>query len=197
MSNPLIKEMASCLNDTLVKSLNTVVENISKAVNEIQTSFTKHCKSLEDNLLSNKAKPSHITDSPMPTKSVASLQASLFSEQKEREKQELNVVLHNLPESTAAVSTTRKTDDIAKVTSMLNEFINVKPTISNAIRLGKKGSDKPHLLKITVGSTEEKIAILHNKLRLRMESNPDNERKIFIIPDYTPLEQKKNNALRQ
>jgi len=49
--------------------------------------------------------------------------------------QELNVVLHNLPESTATESAAGKMDDIAKVTSILNEFINVKPNISNAIRL--------------------------------------------------------------
>jgi len=136
-----------------------VVENVTKAVNEIQISFTKYCKSLEDNLLPNKAncKPLHIADSPMPTESAASLTASLFSEQKEREEQELNVVLHNLPESTATENTAREMDDIVKVTFMLNEFINVKTTVSNTIRLGKKGSNKPRLLKITVGSTKQKI----------------------------------------
>ena len=41
-------------------------------------------------------------------------------------------------------------NDTMKVTSVMKDNIKGKPTISNTIRLGKKGSDKPHLLKITV-----------------------------------------------
>ena len=102
-----------------------------------------------------------------------------------------------MPESTAIESTARKKDDIMKVTSVLNNYIKVKPTISNAVRLGKKGSDKPCLLKITISSTEEKVEILRNKFKLRAEPNPEYVRKLFITPDFTPLEQRKNKALRQ
>jgi len=79
----------------------------------------------------------------------------------------------------------------------MKDNIKVKPTISNAIRLGKKGSDKPRLLKITVSSIEEKVTILRTKVKLRADSNPKYVRKIFVTPDLTPLEQRKNKALRQ
>ena len=39
--------------------------------------------------------------------------------------------------------------------------------------------------------------ILKNKLKLRSSNNPSPVRNVFITPDYTPLEQKKNKALRQ
>ena len=93
-----------------------------------------------------------------------------------------------MPESTASKSAATKKDDIMKVTSVLQDYIKVKPTINNAVRLGKKGSDKPHLLKIII---EEKVAILRNKFKLRAEPNPEYIRKIFATPDLTPLEQKK------
>ena len=75
-----------------------------------------------------------------------------------------------------------KKNDIMKVTSVLKDYIKVKPTITNAVRLGKKGSGKPRLLKITIGSIEEKVAILRNKFKLRAEPNLEYIRKIFVTP---------------
>ena len=194
MTNPLTKEITSCLNDTLVKSLNSIIEDVTKAVDKIQTSLLK---SLEDKVVPSKVDSSNSAVSPISSESVASLTTSLFNEQKEREKRRMNLVLHNMPESTASEGAARKKDDILKVTSVLKDSLKIKPTINNAVRIGKKGSDKPRLLKITIGSTEEKATILRNKFKMRDESNPDYIRKIFITPDYTPLEQRKNKALRQ
>ena len=38
--------------------------------------------------------------------------------------------------------------------------------------------------------------MLRNKLRLRNQDNPEIIRKVFITPDLTPLEQKRNKELR-
>ena len=54
--------------------------------------------------------------------------------------------------------------------------------------------DKPRLLKVTLSSIQEKINILKNK---QSSNYPSPVRNIFITPDYTPMEQKKNKALRQ
>jgi len=51
ISNPLVKEITSCFNDAVVKPLNKVVENVAKAVNEFQSSFSNHCKFLEEKLV--------------------------------------------------------------------------------------------------------------------------------------------------
>ena len=61
MSNPLTKEITSCLNDTLVKSLNTVIENITKTIDNLQTTLTK---SLKDNAVLNEVQPISNPDSP-------------------------------------------------------------------------------------------------------------------------------------
>ena len=47
-----------------------------------------------------------------------------------------------------------------------------------------------------VGSVNEKTAVLRSKLNLRNQDNPENIRKIFITPDLTPSEQKRNKELR-
>ena len=115
------------------------------------------------------------------SESVVSL-TSFVAEQKERQ------VLHNIPASTVSDSSIIKQEDIAKIDGILfNEYIDGKPTINNATWLEKKDTNKCHL---PVGSTQEKITVLRNKLKLREESNPSYIKKIFINPDYTPLEQK-------
>ena len=109
----------------------------------------------------------------------------------------LNLVLHNIPEPNTIDSSTRKQEDISQVNSILDKYVDVKLTINNPIRLEKKEANKARLLKITLASTQEKVLVLRNKLKLRKESNPEHIKKIFITPDYTPLEQKKNKALRE
>jgi len=102
MSNPLTKEITSCLNDTLMKPLNTVIENVNKVVDNIQAFLAISSKA------SDEAHTISITDSPVSTESVASLTTSLFNEQKERERRELNLIVHNMPESTASEGAGRK-----------------------------------------------------------------------------------------
>ena len=55
------------------------------------------------------------------SESVVSLTTSLVAEQKEREKRELNLVLHNIPEPTVSDSSTRKQEDIAQVNSIYTQ----------------------------------------------------------------------------
>jgi len=64
---------------------------------------------------------------------VASLTASLVTEQKDCEKRKL--VLHNVPEQATTNNSARKE---TQVNSILSEYVDVKPTIKNAVRLGKK-----------------------------------------------------------
>ena len=77
----------------------------------------------------------------------------------------------------------------------LQKYIEVTPTISKAIRLGKR-KEKSRLLKITVTSESEKATILRNTLKLRKQENPDNIKNIYITPDLTPKEQEANKKLR-
>ena len=84
---------------------------------------------------------------PITEESVASIAISINAEQNEKEKRQLNIILHNLEESSASGGPSRKEDDITKCKSLFQKHLGVTVTIQNAICLGKR-SDKSRLLKI-------------------------------------------------
>ena len=51
--------------------------------------------------------------------SIASMTAAIISEEKEREKRKLNLIVHNLPESTSTEASIRKNEDTQNVTSLI------------------------------------------------------------------------------
>jgi len=69
-------------------------------------------------------------------------------EQKEKEKRQLNIVVHNIEESAASDGASRKKDDISKCTALLQKYLGISTTVTNAFRLSKK-SAKPRLLKVS------------------------------------------------
>ena len=89
--------------------------------------------------------------SPLSVESIVSMTASILSEDKEKEKRKLNLIIHNVSESTHTEAQDRKQDDIQRVTSLLAEYVGVTTTVSNAICLGKKSEnpEKSRLIKIT------------------------------------------------
>ena len=90
----------------------------------------------------------------------------------------------------------RKNDNINFVKELLHDYIGIDPTISNAMRIGKKSDDKTRLLNV-ISFTQEKSSILSKCYKLRNSNNPSSIQKIFVTPDLTPLEQKKDKALQQ
>ena len=142
-----------------------------------------------------KANPKEIFEQD-PDDSYAHLATSIVAEQKEKEKRQLNLILHNFKESLEEEPSNRKKDDVNGARSLFSEYIGVEATVTNAIRIGKKGV-KPRLLKVSVSNLEDKISILRGKMKLRNEGNPDYIKSVFITADYTPLEQKKNKILRE
>jgi len=127
--------------------------------------------------------------------SVVHLALSLVVEQREKEKRQLNVILHNLPESTAHEGVKRKEDDSEKCISIFQDSLVSSVAITKAIRLRRK-ADKPRLLKLTLSSAQEESLILKNKLKLRSSDNPKYICKLFVTPDLTPDEQKRYKELR-
>ena len=66
--------------------------------------------------------------------------------------------------------------------------MGIKPTVVNALRIGKRrdaGPDvKPRLLlKLTLISDQDKTLLLHNCTKLRNKRNPENVRKVYVTPD--------------
>ena len=80
--------------------------------------------------------------SPISNDSVANITLSLTSEQKEKDKCQFNIVLHNLKESDATNSATRKQEDVESCCSLFSTYLNVLASIKTAICLGKKILDR-------------------------------------------------------
>ena len=183
----------SCLSllEKKVTEMQTAEKNLSEHVKNIEIQLKKYHNAVTN---TDGSQPMNIptpimSPAPISEESVARLASSVVVEQREKEKRQLNIILHNLAESNAPEGTNRKEDDIKKCSSIFQTYLGSSADITNAIRLGKR-SDKPRLLKITLNSAQEKSLILKNKLKLRSSGNPDHIRKLFITPDLTPGEQK-------
>ena len=67
------------------------------------------------------------------------------------------------------------------ITKLTDKCMSVKCSIKNALRIGKKGqSEKPYLLKVTLTSVKDKVAVLCNKSLLRREGVPEFVRNIYV-----------------
>ncbi|XP_065904034.1 uncharacterized protein [Dysidea avara] len=136
------------------------------------------------------APPSSVT-SP-PNDHITTTVSSYLNEEKEKSKRRLNLIVHNLKEPSSEDGATRKKEDIKQINDLLQKHVEVTPSITNAIKLGKRG-DRPRLLRITVSTESEKANVLRNTFKLRREQETKN---IFISPDMTPREQELNKKLR-
>ena len=134
----------------------------------------------------------HNDSAPKPPALIASTVTTAFNEERERERRQLNLIVHNLVESNTNEGV-RKTDDIKYVTDIF-KFLGAKASVTKAIRLGKK-SNKPRLLKITVDTLESKIFILRSCTNLRKADPSSLFTKVYITPDPTPTEREANQQL--
>jgi len=77
-------------------------------------------------------------------------------------KRKLILIIHGIKESKISDSNGRKQYDINTLNSIFANYLSITPIITNTIHLGKRGS-KPHLIKISFGTAEDKITVLQNK----------------------------------
>ena len=84
------------------------------------------------------AEGSDATSSPPkdPTNQVTAMVTSLLNEEKEKAKRPLNLIVHNVTESTSEVATIRKKHDINCVSDIFQQYLGTSATISKAFRLG-------------------------------------------------------------
>lgn len=134
----------------------------------------------------------------LTVRDISQAVSSCMSEEKEKQRRRLNLIVHNLAESSSTEGQQRKLDDINKVANILTNTLEVSAKVTNAVRLGKKvdTTDKARLLKVTIETEKEKASILRNAFKLRNKELPEHLKKIFITPDMTPKERKENKLLR-
>ena len=99
------------------------------------------------------------------------ISATLVVEQKDKEKRHLNIIVHNIEESSATSGGERKSENIAKVSEVIQKVLKVPCSVTNTFRIGKK-KGKPRLLKVSVQSLEEKTNILRNTIFPRILAAP-------------------------
>lgn len=187
------------------KELSNQISDLTSRINQVVTFNNKLQGQIEDinaaiHTAMHSEQPMSVSSpaaspTPISEESVARLASSLVVEQREKEKRQLNIILHNLPESTAPEGVKRKEDDIKRCVSIFQEYLGPSVSITKAIRIGRK-SEKTRLLKLTLSSMQDKSLILKNKLKLRSSGNPEYIRKLFVTPDLTPGEQKRHKELR-
>ena len=149
--------------ESVERALSNRFDTLTTQVNDLSSKIYHGIQSMDTGMaaeihLSEQESPDQ---SPLSVESIASMTASILSEDKEKEKRKLNLIIYNVSESTHTEAQDRKQDDIQRVTSLLAEYVGVTATVSNAICLGKKSenSEKSRLIKITVSSSEEKSAV--------------------------------------
>ena len=137
---------------------NEACERIEKKIDSVEVTLSNKFASLADQLSNLSSKLSHGAQelssemagedqplnqespcqTPLSVESIASMTASIVSEEKEKEKRKLNLIVHNYPEPMSTDPQARKKKDIENIRTLLNQYVNVPATIINAIRLGKR-----------------------------------------------------------
>lgn len=184
-------------NNQLQKQIEAINSSLKEMNKKSYAAATQATNSLTP--LSNKPSegPSANSSSQPPTSDMLrNAVSSVINEEKEKQKRKLNLIVHNMEESSADQAQSRKEHDITAIRDILGSQLEVQPRISNAVRLGRKGGPKPRLLKITVESEDEKASILRNVKKLRLSSTPEHLKRIFITPDLTQKEREVNKVLR-
>ena len=168
----------------LENQLAVVESKLNEIKEELSLQLSKYCSMFSS--------PDASSSKPPPL--IANTVVTALNEEREREKRQLSLIMHNLAESNASEGETQKINDIKHVTDILN-YLGAKASVTKAIRLGKR-SVKPRLLKITVDSVESKAFILRNCTSLRKADPSSQYNKIYITPDLTPSEREANRQLR-
>ncbi|KAJ3639666.1 hypothetical protein Zmor_003010 [Zophobas morio] len=114
---------------------------------------------------------------------------NVVSEIEERKQRSCNVMLFNIPESTAAELAGRVAEDLQKVMSILTP-LGTFPQPNKMIRLGSKKPNVKRPLKIIYDSETAAREILRSN-----KSNPNRE--YHFRPDLTVLQRDYNNRVRK
>jgi len=127
--------------EILDSSMSVPPENISKSINEISSKLDQ-CSTSYSAILSKFDKMDAASTSLNPGKvngNVSSIVSTFINEEKEKSKRKLNLIVHNLAESSKDDSAARKKDDIASVSKICQQHMGISVKIDKAFHLGKRG----------------------------------------------------------
>ena len=205
MSNPFTKEITSCFNDTVVKSLNKMVERIDVMLNEMLSSFSDLHKSLEDRVIATSPTDTTVEVVNENTENVVALKSeslssavndqvfSIVNEISDRDSRKCNLMIHNLPEPELSSAQERVSADTKTVEALLKDKLSISdPKICKVLRLGKHKSDRSRSVLIVFDDEKTKWTCLKHAPRLR---NDPAFQRVYLSPDLTVQERKERRKL--
>jgi len=138
---------------SLKASLETEIRSLHAKVGEL----TERIEQLEKDQPTHSIPPPDMESfQPSIEATINSTVTTLLAEEKEKEKRKLNLILHQIPESTSEAALERKAHDADHVKSIFENFLKIDTEIDTAVRLGKKDPQKTRLLKVDVPSEKLK-----------------------------------------
>jgi hypothetical protein len=120
-----------------------------------------------------------------------------MNEIQDRDRRKNNIIIFNVGECTSDITDVRKEYDMAEVTELLANEMNVLTSVMNPVRLGPKKENMqwPRPLRITVDSESTKWKILKESKNLQA-SGEEKVKRIFIKKDMTPMEREQDALLK-
>ena len=136
-------------------------------MNDLSTKIAEDNQELSDEEVVNSGQIANSVG-PKCRSNLSTTFSSILSEEREKDKRKLNLILHNVPESTDINSDVRKQCDTDTAKAVFNQHLGNATSVSNVTRLGKK-SNGSRLLWVTVSS--ERVKAIVQKSDLQMVKN--------------------------
>jgi len=89
---------------------------------------------------------------------------------RDHESCKLNLIFHNVPESSVAQQSERVSDDVKFVTNIAKDIGVKEFDLANAVRLGSQLPNKLRLLRVKLATANQKREFLNNAKRLKSSS---------------------------
>ena len=122
--------------------------------------------------------------------------AEAMNEQREVERRKKNLIIVNLKESSKTDIKERIQEDLSAAKKLLGKLVYLEDDdITDPIRLGKEGGNKPRLMRVTI-KTEKKKQEIHKKAPELNREVRDKDKRVFVNPDYTKKERETHKMLR-
>lgn len=152
---------------SLSKQVKSLTSEVALLKNQEPMAIAKEVEN-SHTIVSSVEQSSSSPPNPPPSQDISKIITTVLSEEKEKEKHRLNLIIYNFKESQESDPLNRKEADINECTKLFQNYLGTQVSISNASRIGKKhnNTNKPCLLKVTVSSLREKAQVLRNCIKL-------------------------------
>ena len=154
----LESRLSSSFQEVIVSSFGSLKASLEAEIRSLHAKVGELTERIEQ-LEKDHSIPPLDMDSFQPSieATINSTVTTLLAEEKEKEKRKLNLILHQIPESTSEAALERKAHDADHVKSIFENFLKIDTEIDT---VGKKNPQKTRLLKVDVPSEKlKKLAL--------------------------------------